>query len=43
MGDLRAMADKKREFKVTTLDNVAPVKILLSNLFNRLQLKGKLF
>ncbi len=43
MGDLRAMADKKREFRESTLDSVAPVKILLSNLFNRLQLKGEPF
>ena len=43
MSDLRVTAEKNEEFKEKTLDSVGPVKILLSALFSRLQLKGKNF
>ena len=43
ISDLRATAEKSEDFKGKTLNSVAPVKILLSTLFNRLHLKGKNF
>ena len=39
--DLRKAAEKKPEFRTEALDSVAPVKILLSQVFERLQLKEK--
>ena len=43
LSDLRAAAEKNEEFKATTLDSIAPVKVLLTHLFNRLQLKEEDF
>jgi hypothetical protein len=43
MSDLRAAADKCPEFKATVLDSIAPVKVLLTQLFERLQLKEESF
>ena len=43
LSDLRAAAEKNKEFKATTLDSIAPVKVLLTQLCNRLQLKEENF
>ena len=43
VSDLRATVEKNEEFKVKTLNSVAPFKILLFALFSRLQLKGRNF
>ena len=43
MSELRAAADKCPEFKATVLDSIAPVKVLLTQLFERLQLKEESF
>ena len=39
LNDHRAAARKNEEFKATILDGIAPVKVLLTYLSNRLQLK----
>lgn len=43
LSDIRAAAEKNTEFRATTLDSIAPVKVLLTKLFDRLQLKGESF
>ena len=43
MKALRAVAERNRSFKETSLDAIAPVKIVLTNIANRLELKGKKF
>ena len=43
MSDLRAAASKSPEFKDSALDSIAPVKVLLTQLFERLQLKEESF
>lgn len=43
MSNLHAVADKCPEFKATVLDSIAPVKMLLTKLFERLQLKEESF
>ena len=41
--DLRAAAERHKELKATTLDSIAPVKVLLTQVFDRLQLKEENF
>ena len=43
MSDLRVAADKYPEFKATVLDSKAPVKVVLTQFFERLQLKEESF
>ena len=43
LSQLRVAAEKNKGFKATTQDSIAPVKVLLTQLFNRLQLKGESF
>ena len=43
LSDLRAAAEKNPEFKSLTLDSIASVKVLLTQLFERLQLKDVKF
>ena len=41
MRDLRKAAEKSPEFRDEALDSIAPVKLLLADIFHRLQLKEK--
>ena len=41
MGDMRKKASENESFRTASLDSVAPVKVLLSQVFQRLELKGK--
>ena len=43
LSDIRAAGEKNTEFRATTLDSISPVKVLLTKLFDRLQLKGESF
>ena len=43
MKALRAVAERKPTFKESSLDSIAPVKILLTDIVRRLELKGKKF
>ena len=43
MKALRAVAERNRSFKEASLDAIAPVKIVLTNIANRLELKGMKF
>lgn len=41
MGDMRKKASKTDNFRTASLYSVAPVKVLLSQVFQRLELEGK--
>ena len=43
LSDIRAAGEKNTEFRATTLDSISPVKVLLTKLFDRLQLKEESF
>ena len=43
MSDFCVAAEKYPEFKATVLDSIAPVKLMLTQLFERLQLKEESF
>ena len=43
MSNLHAAADKYPEFKATVLNSIAPIKVMLTQLFERPQLKEESF